>query len=167
MLEACCAVSRRFSMFVLPPLFCFQNFNLPLKNVVYWTMSQNILSFSFHFTGPWNKWPWHGEGSIIRQTLYISATNYIFIYICFLEESYVFNINTMIVFLNLFSLSRMVWFICQWHQCTVRSSTSAIMESSDKIITYLQLLVVSLTSSNLISFISVCVNLTHYKVSLK
>ena len=27
MLEACCAVSRRFSMFVLPPLFGFQNFN--------------------------------------------------------------------------------------------------------------------------------------------
>ena len=43
MLEACCAVCRRFSMFVLPPLFWFQNFNLILIPEMTVSLPQNIL----------------------------------------------------------------------------------------------------------------------------
>ena len=50
MLEACCAVSRRFSMFVLPPLFGFQNFNVCLYLLNVMTNICFVFYFTKHFS---------------------------------------------------------------------------------------------------------------------
>ena len=49
MLEACCAVSRRFSMFVLPPLFCFQKFYINQFEKIFNAMLSQFVYLYFHY----------------------------------------------------------------------------------------------------------------------